>query len=42
MGKHGLVTWDDDPRACYDKTIRIIQQAETSSPSNPARAPCLR
>ncbi len=28
MGKHGLVTWDDDPRACYDKTIRIIQQAE--------------
>ncbi len=28
MGKHGLVTWDDDPRACYDKTIRIIQEAE--------------
>ncbi len=28
MGKHGLVTWDDDPHACYDKTIRIIQEAE--------------
>ena len=28
MGKHGLVTWDDDPRACYDKTIRIIGEAE--------------
>jgi rhamnulose-1-phosphate aldolase/alcohol dehydrogenase len=28
MGKHGLVTWDDDPRVCYDNTIRIIQKAE--------------
>ena len=28
MGKHGLVTWDDDPRAGYDKTIRLIQEAE--------------
>jgi rhamnulose-1-phosphate aldolase/alcohol dehydrogenase len=28
MGKHGLVTWDDDPRKCYDKTIRIISEAE--------------
>ncbi len=28
MGKHGLVTWDDDPRACYAKTLRIIQEAE--------------
>jgi rhamnulose-1-phosphate aldolase/alcohol dehydrogenase len=28
MGKHGLVTWDDDPRACYDRTISIIQEAE--------------
>jgi rhamnulose-1-phosphate aldolase/alcohol dehydrogenase len=28
MGKHGLVTWDDDPHVCYDKTIRIIQEAE--------------
>jgi rhamnose utilization protein RhaD (predicted bifunctional aldolase and dehydrogenase) len=28
MGKHGLVTWGDEPRACYDKTISIIQEAE--------------
>lgn len=28
MGKHGLVTWADDPRTCYDNTIRIIQEAE--------------
>jgi rhamnulose-1-phosphate aldolase/alcohol dehydrogenase len=28
MGKHGLVTWDDDPRACYNKTIRVIGEAE--------------
>jgi rhamnulose-1-phosphate aldolase/alcohol dehydrogenase len=28
MGKHGLVTWGDDPKSCYDQTIRIIQEAE--------------
>ncbi|MBC8098960.1 MAG: bifunctional aldolase/short-chain dehydrogenase [Armatimonadetes bacterium] len=28
MGKHGLVTWDDDPKVCYDTTIRIVQEAE--------------
>lgn len=28
MGKHGLVTWADDPKSCYDKTIDIIQEAE--------------
>lgn len=28
MGKHGLVTWGDDARTCYDNTIRIIQEAE--------------
>jgi rhamnose utilization protein RhaD (predicted bifunctional aldolase and dehydrogenase) len=28
MGKHGLVTWDDDCKTCYDKTIRVIQEAE--------------
>ena len=28
MGKHGLVTWDDDPKTCYDNSIRIIQEAE--------------
>jgi rhamnulose-1-phosphate aldolase/alcohol dehydrogenase len=28
MGKHGLVTWGDDPKTCYDTTIRLIQEAE--------------
>jgi rhamnulose-1-phosphate aldolase/alcohol dehydrogenase len=28
MGKHGLVTWSEDPKVCYDNTIRIIQEAE--------------
>ncbi len=28
MGKHGLVTWDDDCHQCYDNTIRTIQEAE--------------
>jgi len=28
MGKHGLVTWGDEPKACYDHTIAIIQEAE--------------
>src|SRR5260221_8670079 len=28
MGKHGLVTWGDDPKSCYNQTIRIIQEAE--------------
>jgi rhamnose utilization protein RhaD (predicted bifunctional aldolase and dehydrogenase) len=28
MGKHGLVTWSDDPKKCYDNSIRIIQEAE--------------
>ncbi|MEZ4860827.1 MAG: bifunctional aldolase/short-chain dehydrogenase [Caldilineaceae bacterium] len=28
MGKHGLVTWADDCRPCYDNTIRVIQEAE--------------
>ncbi len=27
LGSHGLVTWADDPRVCYDTTLRIIQQA---------------
>lgn len=27
LGSHGLVTWDDDPRACYETTLRIIQRA---------------
>jgi rhamnulose-1-phosphate aldolase/alcohol dehydrogenase len=28
MGKHGLVTWGDDARTCYENTIRIVQEAE--------------
>ncbi|MEO6062133.1 MAG: bifunctional aldolase/short-chain dehydrogenase [Thermoflexales bacterium] len=28
MGKHGLVTWGDTARQCYDSTIRIISEAE--------------
>jgi rhamnose utilization protein RhaD (predicted bifunctional aldolase and dehydrogenase) len=28
MGNHGLVTWGDEPKACYDHTIAIIQAAE--------------
>ncbi|MEZ4658543.1 MAG: bifunctional aldolase/short-chain dehydrogenase [Caldilineaceae bacterium] len=28
MGKHGLVTWGDDARSCYDQSIRVIQEAE--------------
>ncbi|MCU0513925.1 MAG: bifunctional rhamnulose-1-phosphate aldolase/short-chain dehydrogenase, partial [Anaerolineae bacterium] len=28
MGKHGLVTWADDPRTCYENSLRIIQEAE--------------
>ncbi|WP_376791134.1 bifunctional aldolase/short-chain dehydrogenase [Thermoflexus sp.] len=28
MAKHGLVTWGEDARSCYENTIRIIQEAE--------------
>lgn len=28
MGKHGLVTWGDEHKACYGHTIAIIQEAE--------------
>ncbi|MEZ4671146.1 MAG: bifunctional aldolase/short-chain dehydrogenase [Anaerolineae bacterium] len=28
MGKHGLVTWADNAKACYDKSIEMIQIAE--------------
>ena len=27
LESHGLFTWDDDARACYDLTLRIIQRA---------------
>lgn len=28
LAKHGLVTWGDDARACYDKTLAIVAEAE--------------
>ncbi|MEN3001220.1 MAG: bifunctional aldolase/short-chain dehydrogenase [Armatimonadota bacterium] len=28
LGKHGLVTWGETAKACYENTIRAIQQAE--------------
>ena len=28
MGKHGLVTWGEDARTCYENTLRIIGEAE--------------
>lgn len=28
MGKHGMVTWGDTNRGCYDHTIQILQEAE--------------
>ena len=28
MGKHGLVTWGETSRACYEQTLRIIAEAE--------------
>lgn len=28
MGKHGLVTWAEDAKTCYDNSIRMIQEAE--------------
>jgi rhamnulose-1-phosphate aldolase/alcohol dehydrogenase len=27
MGQHGLIDWADDDRACYDLTLRLIEQA---------------
>ncbi len=28
MGKHGLVTWGDDSKSCYESSMRIIQETE--------------
>jgi rhamnulose-1-phosphate aldolase/alcohol dehydrogenase len=28
LEKHGLVTWGDDSRRCYDRTIRVISELE--------------
>lgn len=30
MGKHGLITWAEDARTCYNTTIATIQRAETA------------
>jgi rhamnose utilization protein RhaD (predicted bifunctional aldolase and dehydrogenase)/NAD(P)-dependent dehydrogenase (short-subunit alcohol dehydrogenase family) len=48
LGSHGLLTWADDSRACYETTLRIIQQAadwleahSRSDPFGPMVAPPL-
>ncbi|MDR7471146.1 MAG: bifunctional rhamnulose-1-phosphate aldolase/short-chain dehydrogenase, partial [Armatimonadota bacterium] len=28
LQKHGLITWGDDSRSCYHRTIQVIQEAE--------------
>ncbi|MCY3720384.1 MAG: bifunctional aldolase/short-chain dehydrogenase [Anaerolineaceae bacterium] len=28
MGKHGLVTWGDDSKSCYESSMHIIQETE--------------
>lgn len=30
LAKHGLVTWGDTARACYESTLRIIEEAEAA------------
>lgn len=30
MGKHGLVTWGESGRECYERTIRIVGEAEAA------------
>jgi rhamnulose-1-phosphate aldolase/alcohol dehydrogenase len=27
MGQHGFISWDDDPRLCYQRTLEFIEQA---------------
>jgi rhamnulose-1-phosphate aldolase/alcohol dehydrogenase len=39
MGKHGLVTWGDTPKACYDKTIAIIAEVEAYLRKQALKAP---
>lgn len=39
MGKHGLVTWGDTSRSCYENTLRIIQEAEAYVDSAQQRRP---
>ena len=39
MGKHGLVTWGDTSRACYESTIRIVAEAEAWLAAHAVAAP---
>jgi rhamnulose-1-phosphate aldolase/alcohol dehydrogenase len=48
LGSHGLITWGDTSRRCYETTLRLIQQAADwltdhgrSQPFGPAIAPPL-
>ncbi len=27
MGQHGFISWDDNPKACYELTLRLIEKA---------------
>ncbi len=27
MGQHGFISWDDDPKKCYELTLRLIEKA---------------
>ena len=37
LAKHGLVTWGDDARECYENTVRIIEEAERFIKTRSAR-----
>lgn len=39
MGKHGLVTWGEDSRRCYENTIRIVAEAEAWLAAHAVAAP---
>jgi len=48
LGGHGLITWGDTSRACYETTLRVVQQAadwlsahSRAAPFGPAIAPPL-
>lgn len=39
MGKHGLVTWGPDAKACYENTLRIIGEAQAYLDARAEAAP---
>ena len=39
MGKHGLVTWGDDSKACYETTLRIIGEAQSYLDAHASQEP---